>query len=281
MGLGASRSLIQRRVEYSRWEEPYRGVYRIAGTPQPKRPALLIACLSWGPGTCVSGRSAGWLWQVTEAVVEAPEITVPRGRKRTYDDHIVHRRNLDPSDITAVDAIAVTTLSRTIIDLAGLIERDALEEALDAAVRRNRGTLAHVRWLLSKTPTRGLQGIGTLRELLDLRLRSADVPDSPLETKLLRALKRAGLPKPEVQYEVRDGRRLVAILDFAFPAMKIGLEADGYRWHSGRRQWQRDLNRRNKLAAMQWRILHVTWDDLKFRHHEVVDMVERVICAAQ
>ena len=38
---------------------------------------------------------------------------------------------------------------------------------------------------------------------------------------------RGGLPKPELQHEVRDGHRLVAIVDFAFPALKIAIEADG------------------------------------------------------
>ena len=277
LSLGATRSLMQRRVQYGRWEEPYSGVYRIAGTPRTRRQTLLVACMFWGTGACVSGRSAGWLWQLTETLIDQTEIIVPRGRKRTHHDHIIHRCNLDPSDITVVDAIPVTTPARTIIDLAGLVSKELLEEALDEAIRRGRTTPAQVRWLLFRTSPRGRQGIGTLRSLLDARRRSADVPASPLETRLLRAMMRGGLPKPELQHEVRDGHRLVAIVDFAFPALKIAIEADGYRWHSGRARWQHDLNRRNKLTALGWRVIHITWNDLETSPDEVVSSVQRII----
>jgi hypothetical protein len=190
---------------------------------------------------------------------------------------VVHRRDLDPADVTTVDAIPVTTPVRTIIDLASVLDRDDLEDALDEAIRRNRTTPEHIRWLLSQTPARGLHGVGTLRELLDARRRRTDVPDSPLETKVLRSFIRAGLPRPELQHEIRDGHKTIAVLDFAFPELKIGIEADGYRWHSGRRRWQRDLDRRNRLALMKWRVFHVTWDDLRFRHDEIVAMVGELV----
>ena len=217
------------------------------------------------------------MWKVTTELIDRPEITVPRGRKRTHDNNIVHRCDLDPSEITVVDSIPVTTPARTIIDLAGLVPRDALEEAIDEAIRRNRTSPAQLRWLLSRTSLRGRRGIGTLRTLLDARRRSTDVPASPLESKLLRAMMRAGLPMPELQHEVRDGRSLVAIVDFAFPALKIAIEADGYRWHSGRAQWQRDLSRRNKLTALGWRVIHVTWSDLEANADHIVESVRRVM----
>jgi very-short-patch-repair endonuclease len=217
------------------------------------------------------------LWQVTGELIDKPEITVPRGRKRTSDDNIVHRCDLDPSEITVVDAIPVTTPARTMIDLAGLVSRETLEEALDEAIRRNRKSPAQLRWVLSRTSLRGRRGIGTLRTLLDARRRSADVPASPLETKLLHAMMRAGLPKPELQHEVRDSRSLVAVVDFAFPALKIAIEADGYRWHSGRVRWQRDLSRRNKLTALGWRVIHVTWSDLEANADQIVESVRRVM----
>jgi len=275
--LGATRSLIQRRVGYGRWEELSSGVYRIAGTPRTRRQTLLVACLFWGVGTCASGRSAGWLWKVTGELIDRPEITVPRGRKRTHDDNIVHRCVLDPSEMTVVDGIPVTTPARTIIDLAGLIPRETLEEALDEAIRRNRTSPAQLRWLLARTSLRGRRGIDTLRTLLDARRRPTDVPASPLESRLLHAMRRAGLPKPDLQHEVRDGRSLVAIVDFAFPALKIAVEADGYRWHSGRAQWQRDLSRRNKLTALGWRVIHVTWSDLESSADRIVESVRRVM----
>jgi very-short-patch-repair endonuclease len=58
---------------------------------------------------------------------------------------------------------------------------------------------------------------------------------------------------------------LVAIIDFAYPAQRIAIEADGYRWHSGRHRWQRDLARRNKLTELGWKVFHITWSDITDR----------------
>ena len=51
----------------------------------------------------------------------------------------------------------------------------------------------------------------------------------------------------------------MAIVDFAYPDIKLAIEAEGYRWHSSRARWERDLERRNELTALGWRVIHVTW----------------------
>ena len=73
----------------------------------------------------------------------------------------------------------------------------------------------------------------------------------------MRLLRAAGLPEPEVQYPIRDGARVVARVDFAYPEMRLAIEVDGYRWHGGRSAWARDLNRGNNIAARSWRTLHI------------------------
>jgi len=83
-------------------------------------------------------------------------------------------------------------------------------------------------------------------------------------------LRRAGLPRPEVQWEVRDHGRLLARVDFAYPHVKLGIEADGFRHHSGRVAWQRDRVRGNALTSRGWRILRVTWEDVTARPDELV-----------
>jgi very-short-patch-repair endonuclease len=84
---------------------------------------------------------------------------------------------------------------------------------------------------------------------------------------------RAGLPKPAIQHEIRDRGRLVAIVDFAYPDVRLAIEADGYRWHSGRARWRTDLQRRNAVTALGWRIVHVTWEDLERTPDELLRLI--------
>jgi very-short-patch-repair endonuclease len=75
-------------------------------------------------------------------------------------------------------------------------------------------------------------------------------------------LRLARLPEPVPQYEVRIKGRLLARVDLAYPEIRLAIEADGYRYHSGRVAWQRDLQRRNSLTSIGWRVIHVTWNDV-------------------
>lgn len=80
--------------------------------------------------------------------------------------------------------------------------------------------------------------------------------------RLLRCIRRGRLPEPARQFEVRDRGKLFARVDLAYPDVRLAIEADGYRYHSGRVAWQRDLERRNSLTSLGWRVIHVTWNDV-------------------
>jgi very-short-patch-repair endonuclease len=83
---------------------------------------------------------------------------------------------------------------------------------------------------------------------------------------------------PARQHEVRDRRgRLVARLDFAYPRARLGIEADGYRFHSGRRVWTRDIERHNALIELGWTVLRFTWEDLQRREAAVAGRVRRFL----
>ena len=111
-----------------------------------------------------------------------------------------------------------------------------------------------------------------LRSFLEARTGVA-VPESPLETRFLRLLRRAGLPKPIAQLEIRDRGRLIARVDFAYPEARLAIEVDGYRWHAGRARWEHDLRRRNAITAFGWRVVHVTSTDLDERPCDLLAMV--------
>src|SRR6266568_4387123 len=130
--LGANERLVWRRVATGRWEQLYRGVYRIGGTPSSPKQALRAPTLAWGEGAIISHRSAAAFWNLAgQPPPTTVELIVPRGRARTHHNHIVHWIGPIPrADRTIVDSIPITTPLRTLIDLAGVIPAELLGEVL-------------------------------------------------------------------------------------------------------------------------------------------------------
>jgi very-short-patch-repair endonuclease len=247
----------------------------LAGTQASWRQALLAACLFAGGGCRVSHRAGAALWRLAGVDEGVLEISVPRGRRVRQPNLAVHEVvRLPAVDVTSVDAIPVTTPTRTLLDLAAVVSADVVEEALDDALRRGVTTVGRLRWRAAELGRR--PGIGAVRAILEARTNKSAVPQSVLETRLLRLIKRARLPAPTCQHKIKDRGRLVAVVDFAYPEAQLAIEADGYRWHSGRARWQHDLARRNQLTARGWRVIHVTPRDLEQRP----DVVARTIAEA-
>ena len=82
-----------------------------------------------------------------------------------------------------------------------------------------------------------------------------------METRLRLLLVLAGLPCPEVQYEVVTPEKFVARLDLAYPQVRLGIEYDGDH-HRRVAVFRRDLARLNALHALGWTVLRFTADDV-------------------
>jgi very-short-patch-repair endonuclease len=171
----------------------------------------------------------------------------------------------------------VTDVTRTLLDLGSVTEREFVEVALDDALRKNLTSLPRLRWRLEDLGGRGRRGTGVLRRLLSNRDPTKAPPQSVLEARLIRMLRRARLPEPTTQYEVRERGRLLARVDLAYPELRVAIEADGYRYHSGRVAWQRDVERRNALTSRGWRVIHVTWNDVVSDGHKIVAEIRRAL----
>lgn len=260
--------MIRHRTTTGRFELVARGVFRLAGAPGSWHQNLMIAVLAWGDDVAVSHRAAAALHRLPGVAPGIVELTVPKERRRQAPGQ-VHRNRLEPDEIARTGTLPVTTPARTLIDLARVVAPEALEEALDDALRRGLVTRRGLRARIDALAARGRPGTTAIRRALDARAGPA-VPQSVLETRLLRTLAQARLPRPAIQHRVYDARgRLVAIPDFAYPDRRLAIEGDGRRWHSSRARWHTDRARANALTLLGWRILYVTWRDLT-EHPEAV-----------
>ncbi|MGH2778287.1 MAG: endonuclease domain-containing protein [Actinomycetota bacterium] len=133
-----------------------------------------------------------------------------------------------------------------------------MARAFDSALRDGLTFIPLMQKRLGAIETRGRRGVAMMRQLLLQREIGAGLTESPLEARVERALIRRGLEPPRRQHTVTcpDGTRLR--IDFAWPAQKVGIEADGFRWHSDFEQWQRDARKHNLLQEMGWKMVRAT-----------------------
>jgi very-short-patch-repair endonuclease len=281
--VGGSQRVVQRRVAMGRWERIDVDVFRVAGSPRSWQQSVLAACFACGPDAMVSHRAASALWMLPGCDLAPPEVVIPwTQHRRSPGGVIVHRsRTLLHSDRVVVRRIPVTSVARTLMDLASVVSLDIVEEALDDALRRGLVSVGRLQWRLKELGGNGNVGAGSLRSLVASRDLSSAIPDSVFETRLLRVLRSSHLPEVVRQHRVPDGRGGVAVIDFAYPTERVAIEADSYRWHGGRAKWERDLARRNVLTSLGWRVIHVTWAELTRNPDEMIRRIEMALTEAR
>ena len=169
----------------------------------------------------------------------------------------MHRTNrLTSSDVTSIAGLPITTVARTIIDLAWVMDPDSVERIVDDALVRRLTTVPLLSGAVQRNVHRGCRGGPVVRAALSLW--SAGPLESHAETEVLRWLLGAGVPEPVRQLEVvvPGGRRLR--VDLAWPEARVALEVDGFAHHHGPRQLSADHERRSVLTSLGWSVLTTT-----------------------
>ncbi len=236
-----------------------KGVYRLAAVPPSWEQDLMAAQFACGRGAAVCGQAAAALWKL-DGAKRILEIAVERPRRL----HGVRVRclQLDPVEVRRRGPFRVTSIERTLLDFAATSAADNLETALDSALNRGLTAIPRLRNYIDRRAERGRRGMAMLREMVTIRDPRCAPNQSPLETKLARLLRESMLPTPCPQFVVTSTKGFVAKLDFAYPDLRLAIEALGWEYHGGRLRWKRDLNRLNQLTNLGWRTLLFTWSDV-------------------
>ena len=236
------------------WARVFPGVYRLTSVEPTPRQTALAATLWAGPDSVVSHESAAMLWAM--AGVRATRVELWTPRRLRAQSVVVHRGDLENRDRRRVDGIPVTSVARTLIDLAGRLDEETLDAAIDDVLHRGLTTPATLQARAEALEGRGRAGSGRVTRLLEER-DGGPAAASRLETRVRRLLHGAGL-RPVQQYEVVvAGRRYR--LDFAWPELRVAVETDGYSVHGARAAFERDRRRWADLTAAGWWLVPVTW----------------------
>lgn len=264
--LGLGRRSIAHRVAVGRLHAVRRGVYSV-GRPELTRSGhWMAALLSCPEGAVLSHESAAALLGI-EDLERITVITLPPPRRSRRRDVRIHCRKLMPEDHGEADGIPVTSPARTLIDLATLADERRLEAAVNTADQHDLIDPESLRAVLAER--QGVPGVPALRRLLDLR--EFRLTDSELERRLLRLLRRSGLPLP--QTGVRVGSFTI---DFLWPDLGLVVETDGLRYHRTPGQQTRDRRRDQALTARGLTVLRFTHAQVARRPDEVVGVLREV-----
>ena len=259
---------ILRRLQKGTLEELMPRAYRLPGAPDCWEQRVMATLVWAGPNSAISHRSAAALFGLDGFPRSELELTTTV-KCRPPEGVIVHRtRRLWGHDLTLLGPFLVTTVARTLLDCGGVAPLLRVEAALEDALRKKLTTLSALHWELRTSGGRGHRGTATLRKLLASRPAGYNPTESPLELRVDRLLRGADLPAYVRQHVVqtRDGPKRP---DFAFVNYQVAVEADSYRWHSGRRAWQMDRIRDLSLRAAGWDVLYLTNQDVTERPEQV------------
>ena len=180
-----------------------------------------------------------------------------------------------PGEIEQAHGISVTSMERTLVDMAARELAPRVQELLDEALRRALTTVSRLDSYVRTACGSGKHGPAAVRLLLPRYMDGGAFSESILETRLRRLLDNSPLPQPVAQYVVRNADRLVARVDFAWPGLKVAVEAVGRKYHEG--QWERDVARLDALRECGWIVIHVTWEDLHLRPRETLMSIARAL----
>ena len=250
------------------------GAYRVAGAPLSWRGSLLAAVWAGGTRALASARSGAALWEVPGAHRRIQEVLCPEWRRARHSTLVVHESNvIDDFDRAVVDGIPVTSIERTILDLGAVRSADIVEQAVEAALRRELTTITRLHATLMRLGRRGRNGTAVLRGILGARRPERRVTDSTPEVMMIQLFRRRGIPEPVPQFEVWHNGRFVARVDGALPQWRIAFEYESFQEHTGKQALVRDSWRRNELIRVDWLPIAVTWADLDSGGHVVCQQV--------
>jgi hypothetical protein len=269
--LGLGRGAIFHRLERGRLHEVHSGVYAVGHRLLSDQGRWMAAVLAGPSGTVLSHRSAAALWEIRPHRGRA-EVTFRR-QMHGSPGVLLHKASLPEDEITRVDGIPVTTVSRTILDLAAVLDCSRVERALNEAEVCGLGGALTLADLVRRYP--GRRGIVCIRRLAQAGAGVA-LTRSELEERFLALISDYGLPQPLVNAGLFAGGRWYEA-DCVWRDPRLVVELDGRAFHATTSAFERDRARDRALQVAGWRVVRVTWRQLASEPEAVVADLRRLL----
>ena len=210
--VGLSDPGMAKRVEARRLHPLYRGVYAVGHNNLSQEARWMAAILAAGEGAALSHLSAAKHWNIWRRRADGIDITVP-GQRRPRSGFTIHRaRRLDPRDVTTHQGLPITTVPRTLVDLAQTLTPHQLANVIHEAAFRNRFDEQNTRQAMARATGRDLTN---LHAALQAHASGSAGTKSALEDAFLESTN----GNPLVNHKIE--------VDFYWPDQNLVVEIDG------------------------------------------------------
>lgn len=254
------REAIQHRIASGRLHPLHAAAYAVGHRNVSRHGRWMAAVLASGPDAVLSHWSAAALWMIRPNSRSIVDVTDPV-KSRTWDGIRRHHKALPPDEVTVEEGIPVTTVPRTIFDLAATEQPEVIESLIremEFLELRDRLSLAD---LVGRYPRR--RGVARVRLALD---RIKDEPEGRrrrgIEERFAPFLRRRDLPIPRFNDPILvAGKRYV--VDCHWPDVKEIVELDGWQGHKTRTAFREDRARDRRLRVAGYGVTRLTWNQLE------------------
>jgi very-short-patch-repair endonuclease len=247
---GVTPDQIKRRLHRGTLIAVHRGVYRVGHGAASREAQYMAAAKACGEQAVLCGRAAAHVWRILKGSPPPPEVMAPV--KRRVPGVLTRRRAIDRRQVVTRQRIPVTTVPRTLVDLAPSLREPALARACHEAGVLYKTTPKQVDAVLRRMPN------APARKKLE-RVMNGDAPVtlSRLESRFLELLREARLPLP-VTNKVAGAHRV----DCRWPEQQLTVELDSYRHHNSRHSWDKDRLREREARMRGDEFRRYTWRDV-------------------
>jgi len=219
----------------------------------------MAAVLASGPDAVLSHRSAAALWRIRDDSRAVIDVTTPH-RSRSWRHIHRHVSPVPADEVTIKDGIPVTTVPRTIFDLAATEPLDVVKALLREMEFRELWDSLSLWDLVERYP--GRRGIRKVIAALEgLKDEPVGEQKSPLEERFAPFCREHRLPRPRFNDPVEAGGKNYRV-DCHWPGTNQVVELDGWQAHGTKSAFREDKARDRRLTTAGYTVTHITWNQL-------------------
>jgi very-short-patch-repair endonuclease len=257
--LGLKKDAIQHRIASGRLHPLHVGVYAVGHRLVSREGRWMAAVLASGPGAVLSHWSAAALWMIRPNSRSIIDLTTPQ-KSRSWKGIRRHHSPLPADEVTIHEGIPVTSVPRTIFDLAATEPEDVVESLLREAEYLELRDRLSLRDLVERYP--GKRGVRKAQVALKrLEEDPAGRRRRGLEERFAPFLRHHRLPLPRFNDWIVLGTKRYQV-DCHWPGTNQIVELDGWKGHGTRSAFREDRARDRSLRVAGYSVTRLTWNQL-------------------